>query len=103
MALRRSRSPAPTVGQKTKKVMELVNLAIVGAAVSVLVQLIKKYAGTNTTATLATVVVVSGLAGWGYFAVRDAAFWPSFVQILSFAGAVYTYLIQRFPDASNAK
>lgn len=82
--------------------MELLQLAIVGAVVSLLVQGIKVWAGTNTTMTLLAVVVVSGLAGWGYFVVKDTNFWPSFVQILTFAGAVYTYLIRRFEGLPTA-
>ena len=79
--------------------MELLQLAIVGAVVSLIVQGIKNYAGTSTYGTLASVVVISGLAGWGYFLVKDTSFWPSFVQILTFAGAIYTYLIKRFETA----
>ncbi len=82
--------------------MELLTLGIVGAVVSAVVQGIKKFAGTSELWTLVIVVVVSGLAGWAYFLAKDTAFWPAFVQIVTFAGAVYTYLISRFPGASNS-
>lgn len=76
--------------------MELLQLAIVGAVVSLLVQAIKKWAGTEGMANIAIVVGVSVVAGAVYFYAKDTAFWPVFVQILSFAGAVYSFLIKQF-------
>jgi len=81
--------------------MELLQLAIVGAIVSLITQAIKKYAGTSEYMTIAAVVVLSLLAGAVYFFLGNTAFWPHFIQVLTFAGAVYAYFIQRFPGASS--
>lgn len=82
--------------------MELLQLAIIGTIVSLIIQGIKKFAGTSEYITLALTVGVSLLGGAAYFYAKDTAFWPTFVQILSFAGAAYSYLVSRFPKASNS-
>jgi hypothetical protein len=72
------------------------SLLIVGVAVTLLVQFLKNIAGTSEFGTLAIVVVVSLLAAWAYVALKDKNFWQSLIQVLSFAGATYTYIVQRF-------
>ncbi len=77
--------------------MEILDLAIVGALVSLAVQGIKKLAGTTGIGTLTIVAALSLLAGGGYYLMRDnTAFLEASAQILAFASAVYSFLIQRF-------
>lgn len=76
--------------------MDLISMVIVGAVVSLVVQTIKKYAGTSEYETLASVIAVSVIAGIVYVFFKDSVWWQNFLEILVAAGAVYTYIIQRF-------
>lgn len=76
--------------------MELGSLLIVGVAVSFLVQLIKGKFGTSSNITLAIVIGLSVIAGAAYFFVKDTVFYESALTILAFAGATYTFIIQKF-------
>lgn len=71
----------------------------IGAAVSLVVQVIKKYAGTSEYWTLGAVLVLSLAAAAVYTALMAAGLWESFAQILIVAGAFYAYIIQRFQNA----
>jgi hypothetical protein len=76
--------------------MEFGSLLIIGAVVSLLVQAIKKYIGTSEWWTLAVVVVISILGGFVYYAWGTTPYWQSFVEVLTTAGGIYTYIIHRF-------
>lgn len=76
--------------------MDIISLTVVGAIVSVIVQFLKNKYGTNTFGTLTAVIVISIVAGVGYYFIKETAFLPAVIQILAFAGAVYTYILQRF-------
>lgn len=76
--------------------MDLTSFVIIGAIVSLIVEIIKTYAGTDYTKTLISVVVISIVAGTAYSFMKDTSYWQSIVSILGFAGAVYTFLIKRF-------
>lgn len=76
--------------------MEILSLTVVGAIVSVIVQFLKNKYGTNTQETLAAVIVISIIAGTGYFLVKETSLWQPILQILAFAGAIYTYILKRF-------
>jgi hypothetical protein len=75
---------------------EIVSLAIVGAAVSVLVQFIKSTVGTSRTATIATVVALSLAGGAAYQILHTTSFWPAFLKILLIANAIYGFVISNF-------
>lgn len=77
--------------------MEIGSMLIIGAIVSLIVQAIKKFAGTSEFWTLFAVVVVSLIGGglW-WVAENQTAYWGTFLQILTAAGAVYTFIIKRF-------
>lgn len=70
---------------------------IIGASVSILVQLIKKYLD-STTEKLIAVVMISLVAGTIYYLLAPSQYWYSFIEILGFAGAFYTYIIRRFEE-----
>jgi len=74
----------------------ILELAIVGAVVSLLVQGVKKLVGTNKYYTLAAVIGLSLVAGAIYYFAKDTAFWAQALQVLVYAGAVYTFLVKRF-------
>lgn len=73
---------------------------IIAAAVSLIVQAIKKLVGTSEFGTLAAVLVVSLIGGAAYYFLQDTAFWTAFLQILAYAGAFYTFIIRRFESKS---
>jgi hypothetical protein len=75
---------------------DYLSLAIIGAVVSLIVQVIKNSAGTSRNQTVATVIVLSALAGGAYYFFQGTAVWQAGLQILLFANAVYGFLISRF-------
>ena len=74
-------------------------LLLAGAAVSVLVQVIKKYFGTDTVGTLAAVVVISVVGGLGFWYLQQVGYWEAFLQIVVSAGAVYGFIIKNVEDS----
>ena len=76
--------------------MDILSFTVIGAVVSVIVQFLKNKYGTNTQETLTTVIVISIVAGVGYYFIKQTEFLPVVIQILAFAGAIYTYILKRF-------
>lgn len=75
---------------------DFATLLIVGAAVSLLVQWLKSSFGTSSWKTLSIVIAVSLAASGAYVFFANSPYWETFVKVLVGAGAVYTYIIQRF-------
>lgn len=69
---------------------------IIGAVVSLIVQFIKRYAGTSEYQTLGMVLLVSFVGAAGYVLLSGTPFWPVIMQVVVVAGAFYAYIIQRF-------
>ena len=69
---------------------------ILGAVVSLIVQLIKKYLKTQEWVTLLTVLVLSILASIGYSLFTAYGLWDKVYPVLITAGAIYTFIIRRF-------
>lgn len=69
---------------------------ILGSVVSLVVQFIKNKLGTSSMATLGAVVGLSVVAAVAYNAIVAAGFWDHFSQILTTAGAFYSFVILRF-------
>ena len=74
----------------------LTSYILVGAGVSALVQYLKTKYGTNSGTTIGIVALISIIAGAGFFFAKDTNFWQSFLSVMGFAGAIYTYIIKRF-------
>lgn len=72
---------------------------ILGAVVSVLIQLIKKYFDTSSWQSWGIAIVVSVAVAIIYTGLIKTGFWDSFLQILTVAGAVYSYIISMMPKA----
>jgi NADH:ubiquinone oxidoreductase subunit 6 (subunit J) len=76
------------------------SLVIIGALVSLITQgikiLQKKYTDLNEYFTIAVALGLSILVATFYYVTKDTAFWETAGQVLVYAGAVYTFLIQRF-------
>jgi predicted membrane protein len=75
---------------------DVVSLALVGAAVSVLVQFIKNSVGTSRAFTVTVVIVLSLIAGTVYTFFRNTAIWEAGLQVLLYANAVYGFIISYF-------
>lgn len=70
---------------------------ILGVAVSGIVQFIKTRFNFARAETLGAVVVLALIASLGYFILsQNEVLWQSIVQILTTAGAFYTFIIARF-------
>lgn len=78
-------------------------LLFAGAVVSVIVAIIRKYAGTSSTGTLVSVLGVSLVAAFGSAYLQHAGMWDSFLQIITAAGAVYAYFIKNTQDILAGK
>jgi len=74
---------------------------ILGALVSVVAQVSKKFFGTSEYATLATVAGLSLASAGVYTWLGSSGYWESTQQILITSGAFYAFVIARFPKAGN--
>lgn len=72
---------------------------IVGAVVSVVVQGIKKYAGTTGLKTGVSLVVLSLISGFGLFYAKQYGFLDSALQVLVYAGATYGLIVKNLREA----
>jgi len=75
--------------------MELASFVIIGAAVSLLVQYLKNRFGTENAITLTIVIALSIIAGTAYYLIKGTSLYAPILNILAFAGAVYTYIFKR--------
>jgi uncharacterized membrane protein YobD (UPF0266 family) len=82
--------------RRAQKQMDIGSLIIVGVIVSLFVQWLKNVAKAGEYTTLAIVVAVSLVAGLFYQLFSTAPWWQGAIQTLAYAGAAYTFLIERF-------
>ncbi len=75
---------------------DLAQYAIVAAAVSAGVQLLKNYYLTSPGKTRAMVILASLIFGTAFYFIKDTAIWVPFVAILGIANTLYLYLIKPF-------
>lgn len=73
-------------------------IGIVGSVVSLVVALIKHYAGTEGYASIAASIGVSLVAAAAFWYFKETAYWESFVQILTFATTIYGIVIKQVQD-----
>lgn len=78
-----------------KIVFDATQFILIGALVSVIVSLMKRYITSDSGRILAA-VVVSLLAAGIYVWLKDSNYWHTFLLVLTFAGAIYTYIIRQF-------
>lgn len=76
--------------------MEIASLAIVGAVVSVVVQIIKVTAGTSKLKSVGLSVFISLLFAAGYYQFsQNTALWEAFLQVLVYANGIYALIIKQ--------
>ena len=73
---------------------------IIFAAVTGLVQLLKKYS-SNEYITIFMTVGISVVAAGIYVALQAANFWQTALEILTISGAIYTFIIARFESNTS--
>jgi hypothetical protein len=78
------------------------DLLIVGVLVSLLVQYLKSTLGTREYVTLGIVAALSILGAGLYVTVKDTRFWPTLLEVLKWAGAIYSFIILRFEGKTFA-
>lgn len=76
--------------------LDLGSLVIVGAVVSLFVQIVKTKLGTSGIWTMLAVLLFALGAGALYVFIREAAYFETVFQIILAAGAVYTFVISKF-------
>jgi hypothetical protein len=76
-------------------------LVLLGVLVSIVVQLIKKTFGPNMLGTYLAVIIFSLLGGALYYWIRSTAYWPAVFQILTFAGAFYTFILKQMDSTKR--
>ena len=69
---------------------------ILGAAVSIVVQIIKQVAGTKKWITLLIVLILSLIAAIVYSILSVSVVWDKILPILITAGAVHNFIIRQF-------
>jgi hypothetical protein len=74
-------------------------LIFVGAVVSVIVQLVKKYWKTDRLGSLIIVLVLSLIGGYGSWYLKHEGLWESVVQIVGSCAAVYAFVIKNIEIA----
>lgn len=74
---------------------------LLGAIVSVLVQVIKIYFKTSSWKSWGAAIVLSLVAGAGYTALVHAGLWQSTLQILATSGAIYSFIFTRLEAVMN--
>lgn len=74
----------------------------IGIGASLLAQIVKKYAGTNTLGSYLVIAFVSLLSAALYVHFSDTPLMGSFLQVLTVAGGFHNFVIRRFEDMSDA-
>lgn len=68
---------------------------ILGAVVSLIVQLLKQYSSSGAL-TIGIAIAVSLIAAGFYTALVTAGYWESFANVLVLSSAIYALIISRF-------
>jgi hypothetical protein len=76
---------------------------IVGAVVSLITQVVKKYFGTSSIGSLAAMISLSVGAGFGMWYLKDKGLWDSFLQIIVASGAMYGLIVANAEKAVAGK
>lgn len=74
--------------------MEILEIAIVGTALSFLIQFIKGLFGTESNTTKWLTLLLSVILGAGIFFFSGTAFWQASIGVLAAASTVYAFLLE---------
>lgn len=76
------------------EVNDFIGIAIVGAALSVVIQGIKNRFGTESGETKALTIFLALIVGAAYVAIRSTSYFETVILVLSSASAVYAFLMR---------
>lgn len=76
----------------------MIELLIVGATASALVQFLKNRMGTSKAGTLLTLVAVSVILAGAGTIIMQYDLWEQFVGIIATANLIYSFLIQHVEE-----
>lgn len=74
---------------------------LLGACVALFVQFTKRILGGGEYLTLLWTVTISVIAAAIYVYLNNTGLWESTVEIMTIAGAIYTFIISRFTEGST--
>ncbi len=77
------------------EINDFLGIAIVGAALSLLIQWIKIKLGTTGVATKAVTLLLAVVVGGLYWALQGTVLWESILGILAAASTVYAFFINK--------
>ena len=69
---------------------------VIGVAVSLVVEALKRYFGVNALGTYVAIACVSVFGAGIYVLLSSSPFWPVIVQVIVTAGAFHNFIIRRF-------
>lgn len=81
--------------------VELSQLAIVGAFVAVVIQYFKANFASSPGGLRLAVIGLSLVTGTAYYLLQGTAFWTAFVTILALANTVFLFVIKPLEDAGK--
>lgn len=76
------------------EINDFIGIAIVGAALSVVIQGIKNRFGTESGETKALTIFLALIVGAAYVAIRSTSYFETIILVLSSASAVYAFLMR---------
>lgn len=79
-------------------ISNLANLAIIGAALSVVISFVKHFAGTSGNKAAVISIALSFVVAGVYVAFKDTSYWQTFLDILAIANIVYTFVLSHADD-----
>lgn len=74
--------------------MMLLEIAIVGASLSFVIQFIKQKMGTNSNGTKALTIVLALAVGGVVYFLQGSPYWETVVGILGVASTVYAFFLK---------
>lgn len=75
--------------------MGILEIAIIGALLSGVVQIIKKKWGTDGNTTKMITVGLALVMGAAIYFLQDTAFWANFLGVLAASSTVYAFLLKK--------
>lgn len=76
------------------EINDFIGIAVVGAALSVVIQAIKNRFGTESGETKALTIFLALIVGAAYVAIRSTSYFETVILVLSSASAVYAFLMR---------
>ena len=73
---------------------DFLGIAVVGAGLSLVIEVIKKQFGTDSTQTKLLTLALAVVVGGAYVLLRDTPVFPTILMVLASASTVYAYFLK---------